>query len=93
MVIQIKVEDKKSVLPGVHLVTSLLKRMILGPFHGLFDPQYLQRYLDEYVFRFNRRTSKSVGKKFLRIVQQAVATRAMSRKQVLASTMCPSLAN
>lgn len=74
VVIQSKVEDKKSVLPGVHLVTSLLKRMILGTFHGRFDPQYLQRYLDEYVFRFNRRTSKSVGKRFWRIMQQAVAS-------------------
>ena len=71
---QSKIEDKKSVLPGVHLVTSLVKRMILGTFHGRFDPQYLQRYLNEYVFRFNRRTCKSVGKRFWRIMQQATAS-------------------
>jgi transposase-like protein/predicted RNA-binding Zn-ribbon protein involved in translation (DUF1610 family) len=67
-------DDKESVLPGVHLVVSLVKRVILGTFQGRFDPAYLQRYLDEYVFRFNRRTSKSVGKRFWRLVQQAVCT-------------------
>lgn len=70
-VIQSKTEDKESVLPGVHLVVSLFKRVMLGTFQGRFDPQYLQRYLDEYVFRFNRRTCRSIGKRFWRIVQQA----------------------
>lgn len=59
-------------LYGVHLVTSLVKRLIRGTFQGRFEPKYLQNYLDEYVFRFNRRKSKSIGKKFMRIVQQAV---------------------
>jgi hypothetical protein len=49
----------------------LVKRLIRGTFQGRFDPKYLQNYLDEYVFRFNRRKSRSVGKKFMRIVQQA----------------------
>ena len=91
--LQNKAENKESVMPGVHLVISLIKRLVLGTFQGRFEKKYLQRYLDEYVFRFNRRTSKSVGKKFLRIVQQAVVTRAMPRKQILASAMCPSLVN
>jgi len=60
------------ILYGVHLVTSLIKRLIRGTFQGRFEPKYLQNYLDEYVFRFNRRKSKSIGKKFLRIVQQVV---------------------
>ena len=63
--------NKESVLPGVHLVISLVKRVILGTFHGRLDEPYLQRYLDEYTFRFNRRTSKSVGKKFWRLMQRA----------------------
>ena len=77
-----KAEDKASVLPGVHLVASLVNRVILGTFQGRFDPQYLQRYLDEYVFRFNRRTSKSVGKRFLRIVQRAVASSPITNKEL-----------
>jgi len=59
-------------LYGVHLVTSLVRRLIRGTFQGRFEPKYLQNYLDEFVFRFNRRKSKSIGKKFMRIVQQAV---------------------
>ena len=59
-------------LYGVHLVTSLVKRLIRGTFQGRFEPKYLQNYLDEYVFRFNRRKSKSIGKKFMRLVQQVV---------------------
>jgi len=57
--------------------------MILGTFHGRFDPQYLQRYLDEYVFRFNRRTSKSVGKRFWRIMQQAIASAPVPRNNLM----------
>jgi len=67
--------NKESVLPGVHLVISLVKRVILGTFHGRLDEAYLQRYLDEYTFRFNRRTSKSGGKKFWRIIQMATNSR------------------
>lgn len=70
-IVQSKTDDKQSVLPGVHLVTSLVKRIMLGTFQGRFDPQYLQRYLDEYVFRFNRRNCRAVGKRFWRIMQQA----------------------
>jgi hypothetical protein len=65
--LQTKADDKDSVLPGIHLVISLVKRVILGTFQGHFEEQYLERYLDEYVFRFNRRTTKSVGKRFWRI--------------------------
>ena len=59
-------------LYGAHLVTTLVKRLIRSTFQGRFEPKYLQNYLDEYVFRFNRRKSLSIGKKFMRIVQQAV---------------------
>lgn len=80
-----RMENKESALSGVHLVISLVKRLIMGTFQGRFEPKYLQRYLDEYVFRFNRRTCKFVGKKFLRIVQQAVVTAPMPRRQILAA--------
>lgn len=83
IIVQSRTEDKASVLPGVHLVTSLFKRVILGTFQGRFDPQYLQRYLDEYVFRFNRRTCRSVGKKFWRLVQQATHSKPVFRKNLI----------
>ena len=59
-------------LYGAHLVASLIKRLIRGTYHGRFEPKYLQNYLDEFVFRFNRRNAKSIGKKFMRIVQQVL---------------------
>ena len=75
--------DKASVLPGVHLVASLLKRVMLGTFQGRFEPKHLQSYLDEYVFRFNRRNSKSVGKKFMRIAQQVMASIKITQNQLV----------
>jgi hypothetical protein len=70
-------------LYGVHLVASLVKRLIRRTFHGRFEPKYLQNYLDEYVFRFNRRKSKSIGKKFMRIVQQAVKSTQITYLQIM----------
>ena len=51
----------ESLFGGVHLVASLIKRIVRGTFHGRFKSKYLQTYLDEYVFRFNLRKSKSIG--------------------------------
>jgi transposase-like protein len=59
-------------MPGVHRVASLLKRWILGTHHGAIQPSQLDHYLDEFVFRFNRRTSGSRGMLFYRLLQQAV---------------------
>ena len=73
---------KNESLYGVHLVTSLIKRLIRGTYQGRFEPKYLQNYLDEYVFRFNRRKSKSIGKKFMRIVQQVVKSTKVSYKEI-----------
>ncbi len=73
---------KSESLYGAHLVTSLIKRLIRGTYQGRFEPKYLQRYLDEYVFRFNRRKSKSIGKKFMRIVQQAVNSAKVTYEEI-----------
>jgi len=59
-------------LPRVHRVTSLLKRWLLGTHQGAVQPPHLDYNLDEFTFRFNRRTSRSRGKLFYRLVQQAV---------------------
>lgn len=42
-------------LPMIHLVFSNLKAWVLGTHHGRIEPRHLQAYLNEYVFRFNRR--------------------------------------
>jgi transposase-like protein len=75
-------KDDQDVPPHVHLVFSLLKRWILGTFQGSISPDYLGSYLDEFVFRFNRRKSASRGKLFRRLVEQAVVTCPVTRKEL-----------
>ncbi|HEY5186092.1 MAG TPA: transposase, partial [Actinomycetes bacterium] len=47
-------------------VASLAKRWLLGTHQGAIDDAHLPAYLDEFVFRFNRRTSRSRGLLFYR---------------------------
>lgn len=59
-------------LPRAHRVISLVRRWLMGTHQGSVAHEYLQDYLDEFTFRFNRRTSASRGKLFYRLAQQAV---------------------
>lgn len=61
-------------LPCVHRIAALMQRWILGTHHGAVQPAHLDDYLNEFVFRFNRRTSRSRGLLFYRLMQQAVIT-------------------
>jgi hypothetical protein len=47
-------ESASRLAPHIHRVFANLKTWLLGTHHGV-EPKYLQGYLDEYVFRFNRR--------------------------------------
>jgi transposase-like protein/Zn ribbon nucleic-acid-binding protein len=58
--------------PLVHLVASLVKRWLLGTHQGGTQSTHLNYYLDEFTFRFNRRKSRSRGKLFYRLMQQAL---------------------
>lgn len=66
-------ESAEAVLPRVHRVASLLKRWLLGTHQGAVSREHLDYYLDEFTFRFNRRTSRHRGKLFARLLEQAVA--------------------
>jgi transposase-like protein len=70
-------------LPRVHLVASLLKRWLLGTHQGSFGMQHLDYYLDEFTFRFNRRTSRSRGKLFFRLLEQAVGAQPSPYKNMV----------
>jgi transposase-like protein len=59
-------------MPGVHRVSSLLKRWLLGTHQGAVRPEHLNTYLDEFTFRFNRRSSRSRGLLLYRLLEQAV---------------------
>ncbi len=70
-------------LPRVHRVASLLKRWMLGTHQGSVSAQHLDYYLDEFTFRFNRRASRSRGKLFYRLVEQAMATDPVPTKALI----------
>ena len=70
-------------LPHVHRVISLLKRWLMGTHQGAVSHKHLDYYLDEFTFRFNRRKSKSRGKLFYRLAQQAVAVDPISYDQIV----------
>ncbi len=70
--VQRRQPEGEHLLPRVHRVVSLLKRWLLGTHQGAIGHAHLDYYLDEFTFRFNRRTSTSRGKLFYRLLQQAV---------------------
>src|SRR5437764_4888427 len=72
-------------LPGIHLVFGLAKRWLLGTHHGAVGEKHLPAYLDEYVFRFNRRTATLVSHGFARLIEQAVKTRPTTYREIIAT--------
>jgi transposase-like protein len=69
-----KSDDKNEKLPHIHLAISLLGRWILGTYQGRIDDYHLQTYLEEFTFRFNRKTSTHRGLLFYRLAQGAMST-------------------
>jgi transposase-like protein len=57
-------------MPHIHRVFSLLDRLLLGTYQGSASDKHLQRYLDEYVFRFNRRRAKNRWQLFGRLIEE-----------------------
>lgn len=62
------------VMPAVHRIASLLKRWWLGTHQGAISPEHFDAYLEEYAFRFNRRSATHRGILFYRVLEQAVRT-------------------
>ncbi len=71
------------VMPGVHRISSLLKRWLLGTHQGAVSSKHLDYYLDEYTFRFNRRTSSARGMLFYRLLQQAIELAPVPYAQII----------
>jgi transposase-like protein len=59
-------------LPAIHLVFGLAKRWLLGTHHGAVSTKHLPAYLEEFVFRFNRRTARSISHRFARVIEHAM---------------------
>lgn len=75
-----------ALLPRVHRVASLLKRWLLGTHQGTLSREQLDSYLDDFTFRFNRRTSRYRWKLFYELVAQAVAVAPVPSSRLIAST-------
>jgi transposase-like protein/Zn ribbon nucleic-acid-binding protein len=71
-VIQKRAEAEEELLPHVHMIISLLKRWLLGTHQGAVSAKHMQAYLDEYVFRFNRRKAADRGLLFYRLLECAM---------------------
>ncbi len=82
-VIRQSAELGENLLPKINLTASLLKRWLLGTHQGAVRPDHLDYYLDEFTFRFNRRTSKSRGLLFYRLLQQAVVLEPVRGKDLI----------
>lgn len=76
-------KSASDLLPLVHRVVSLLKRWLMGTHQGAVSHDHLDYYLDEFTFRFNRRTSTYRGKLFYRLLEQAVQTPPVSYGNII----------
>lgn len=70
-IMKVKSGDEE-ILANIHRLASLLKRWLIGTHQNYIGNENLQYYLDEYTFRYNRRTSKSRGLLFYRLIELAV---------------------
>lgn len=71
-------------LPGVHRLFSLFKRWLMGTHQGAVDPDHLQSYLDEFIFRFNRRNARQRGLLFLRLLERSVEVGPITFRELVA---------
>jgi len=72
-------------LPAIHLVFGLAKRWLLGTHHGAVSKKHLPAYLDEFTFRFNRRTAKSISHRFDRLIEHAVQIQPTTYRALVAA--------
>ena len=76
-------------MPRVHLAVALLKRWLLGTHQGGVSMEHLDAYLDEFASRFNRRKSRSRGKLFYRLLEQAVAVEPVPYRSLVKCSAMP----
>ena len=75
--------DAAQLLARVHRVAALLKTCLKGTHQGAISPEHLDYYLDEFTFRFNRRTSYYRGKLFYRLLQNAMTIEPVTYQQMV----------
>jgi len=79
--------NEEQMLPNAHRVASLLKRWLLGTHQNYVSPSRMQDYLEEFVFRYNRRKSNSRGLLFQRIMEQAVKHKPVKYQEIMNNSL------
>lgn len=74
--------EGEEILPFVHRIASLLKRWLLGTHQNYTSESYLEFYLDEFIFRYNRRKSKSRGLLFCVLLEQALIHEPLQNEKI-----------
>lgn len=85
-VIEYRLPNRESAhrsLPRAHRVAALLKRWLLGAHQGRVSKRQLDFYLEEFAFRFNRRSSPQRGMLFYRLLQNAVLVRPAPYRSII----------
>jgi transposase-like protein len=85
-------ENPGELLPAVHRVASLAKRWLLGTHQGSVEDAHLPSYLNEFVFRFNRRHSRSRGMLFYRVLELAIGHAPVRYGDIIAGLHSPEAA-
>jgi transposase-like protein len=84
--LNLKVSDP---LHRCHRVANLLKRWLLGTYHGAASRKHLNAYLDEYAFRFNRRKTRGVGRIAARLIEQVITVPPITYRTIVISPVRP----
>ena len=80
---EIDEEVTECVLPKCHLFIILFKRWMGGTLQGSMGKDHLEDYLNEFVFRFNRRSSRLRGLLFRRLAEMAVVAPPNPRRSII----------
>jgi len=75
-------EAGEDALPLCHRVISLFKRIWVSTFQGAIRPEHLDRYLEEFTFRFNRRKAKYRTLLAFRLLEYAVVCQPCPAKHI-----------
>lgn len=69
-----------------HWTASGLKRWLRGTHHGAVSSKHLQSYLDEHVFRYNRRKTNGIGRLVARCLENMVQVSRLTRDALVSET-------
>jgi transposase-like protein/Zn ribbon nucleic-acid-binding protein len=87
-VVQTKAERRENdAVQMCHWTVALLKRWLIGTHAGAVKPKHLQAYLDEFVFRHNRRKTNGVARIAARVIESVVAKPPLTMRRLVDETL------